>query len=476
MRKTKIVCTLGPASSNVEIIKKMLTSGMNVARFNFSHSTHEQHFELLQNVIKARDELNMPLATMLDTKGPELRLGEISGKVLLNQGDEFTLVCEDIVGNQNVASINYKELYTNLKQGDKILLNDGLVEIEVTYIENTNIHCKVLNSGEISSHKSINIPGVNLSLPSLTTKDYEDIMFGIKNNFDYIAASFIRNAQDVIDIKNILRDNNAQHIMVIAKIENAEGVKNIDEILEVVDGVMVARGDLGVEIPMEQVPIIQKELIKKSYRAGKPVITATQMLESMIQNPHPTRAEVSDVANAVYDGTSAIMLSAETAAGKYPCECIQTMAKIATEVETTINYWKRFGEKEQEYLLDEKSIMNYASCLTAMHMNTKALLAFTLTGGTARLLSKFRPDIPIYAITPNEITYRQVSLSWGVIPIHIPGIYSIEEAMEVGINKCLENNLLQKDDMVVISGGYNDNSSTEGTYRLNKVLGGILRI
>ena len=277
-------------------------------------------------------------------------------------------------------------------------------------------------------------------------------------------------------IKEILNEYNGTHIKLIAKIENAEGVDNIDEILKLVDGVMVARGDLGVEIPMEQVPIIQKELIKKSYRAGKPVITATQMLESMIQNPHPTRAEVSDVANAVYDGTSAVMLSAESAVGKYPCECIQTMAKIASEVEKIINYWKRFGEKEQEFLTDEKSIMNYASCLTAMHMNTKALLAFTLSGGTARLLSKFRPDIPIYAITPDEITYRQLALSWGVTPIHIPGIYTIEEAMEVGINKCLSERLLEKDDMVVISGGYNDNSSSEGTYRLNKVLGGILRI
>ena len=476
MRKTKIVCTLGPASSDVEMIKKMILSGMNVARFNFSHSTHEEHLELLNKVFEAVKQIDMPVATMLDTKGPELRLGKIDGTVTLIEGETFTLLQDDIVGNKNCASINYKELYKNVKLGDKILLNDGLVATEVTKICDMNIECKILNSGEISSNKSINTPGVKLSLPSLTQKDKDDIIFGINNGFDFIAASFIRNANDVIEIKNILNEHNANHIKIIAKIENAEGVNNIDEILEVVDGVMVARGDLGVEIPMEQVPIIQKELIKKSYRAGKPVITATQMLESMIQNPHPTRAEVSDVANAVYDGTSAVMLSAESAVGKYPCECIQTMDKIATEVEKIINYWKRFGEKEQEFLHDEKSIMNYASCLTAMHMNTKALLAFTLSGGTARLLSKFRPDIPIYAITPDEITYRQLALSWGVQPIHIPGIYTIEEAMEVGINKCLDEKLLQKDDMVVISGGYNDNSSSEGTYRLNKVLGGILRI
>lgn len=476
MRKTKIVCTLGPASSDVEMIKKMILSGMNVARFNFSHSSHEEHLALLKNVIQARDELNMPVATMLDTKGPELRLGQMDGCVTLNEGQTFCLLHEDVVGNQSCASINYKELYQNVKVGDKILLNDGLVASEVTSINNMNIECKILNSGEISSNKSINTPGVQLSLPSLTEKDKEDIIFGIENGFDFIAASFIRNVNDVMAIKEILNEYNGTHIKLIAKIENAEGVDNIDEILKLVDGVMVARGDLGVEIPMEQVPIIQKELIKKSYRAGKPVITATQMLESMIQNPHPTRAEVSDVANAVYDGTSAVMLSAESAVGKYPCECIQTMAKIASEVEKIINYWKRFGEKEQEFLTDEKSIMNYASCLTAMHMNTKALLAFTLSGGTARLLSKFRPDIPIYAITPDEITYRQLALSWGVTPIHIPGIYTIEEAMEVGINKCLSERLLEKDDMVVISGGYNDNSSSEGTYRLNKVLGGILRI
>ena len=476
MRKTKIVCTLGPASSDVEMIKKMILSGMNVARFNFSHSTHEEHLELLKNVIEARKQIDMPVATMLDTKGPELRLGKIDGTVTLVEGETFTLLQEDVVGNKNCASINYKELYQNVKPGDKILLNDGLVSTEVTNICDNNIECRILNSGEISSNKSINTPGVKLSLPSLTPKDKDDIIFGINNGFDFIAASFIRNANDVIAIREILNEHNANHIKIIAKIENAEGVNNIDEILKLVDGVMVARGDLGVEIPMEQVPIIQKELIKKSYRAGKPVITATQMLESMIQNPHPTRAEVSDVANAVYDGTSAVMLSAESAVGKYPCECIQTMDKIATEVEKIINYWKRFGEKEQEFLSDEKSIMNYASCLTAMHMNTKALLAFTLSGGTARLLSKFRPDIPIYAITPDEITYRQLALSWGVTPIHIPGIYTIEEAMEVGINKCLSEQLLQKDDMVVISGGYNDNSSSEGTYRLNKVLGGILRI
>ena len=447
-----------------------------MARFNFSHSTHEEHLELLKNVIEARKQIDMPVATMLDTKGPELRLGKIDGTVTLVEGETFTLLQEDVVGNKNCASINYKELYQNVKPGDKILLNDGLVSTEVTNICDNNIECRILNSGEISSNKSINTPGVKLSLPSLTPKDKDDIIFGINNGFDFIAASFIRNANDVIAIREILNEHNANHIKIIAKIENAEGVNNIDEILKLVDGVMVARGDLGVEIPMEQVPIIQKELIKKSYRAGKPVITATQMLESMIQNPHPTRAEVSDVANAVYDGTSAVMLSAESAVGKYPCECIQTMDKIATEVEKIINYWKRFGEKEQEFLSDEKSIMNYASCLTAMHMNTKALLAFTLSGGTARLLSKFRPDIPIYAITPDEITYRQLALSWGVTPIHIPGIYTIEEAMEVGINKCLSEQLLQKDDMVVISGGYNDNSSSEGTYRLNKVLGGILRI
>lgn len=476
MRKTKIVCTLGPASSDVEMIKKMILSGMNVARFNFSHSSHEEHLALLKNVIQARDELKMPVATMLDTKGPELRLGQIDGCVTLNEGQTFCLLHEDVVGNQSCASINYKELYQNVKVGDKILLNDGLVASEVTSINNMNIECKILNSGEISSNKSINTPGVQLSLPSLTEKDKEDIIFGIENGFDFIAASFIRNVNDVMAIKEILNEHNGTHIKLIAKIENEEGVNNIDEILKLVDGVMVARGDLGVEIPMEQVPIIQKELIKKSYRAGKPVITATQMLESMIQNPHPTRAEVSDVANAVYDGTSAVMLSAESAVGKYPCECIQTMAKIASEVEKIINYWKRFGEKEQEFLTDEKSIMNYASCLTAMHMSTKALLAFTLSGGTARLLSKFRPDIPIYAITPDEMTYRQLALSWGVTPIHIPGIYTIEEAMEVGINKCLSERLLEKDDMVVISGGYNDNSSSEGTYRLNKVLGGILRI
>lgn len=478
MRKTKIVCTLGPKTSSVEAIKELIKAGMNAARFNFSHSNYEEHKALLDNLIIARNELGVPVASILDTKGPEIRLGEIDGIAHLEKGSHFVLVIEDIIGNSERATITYKELYRNLNIGDIILLNDGLIKLEVMLIENTNIHCAIKNSGELTSHKSINMPNVKINLPSLTEKDINDINFAIDNNFDFIAASFVRKTDDIIAIKNILKGRNAEHIRIIAKIENSDGVKNIDEILQVTNCIMVARGDLGVEIPMEQVPIIQKDLIKKSYKAGKPVITATQMLESMIHNPTPTRAEVSDVANAVYDSTSAVMLSAESAIGDYANECVTTMDKISTEVESIINYWSRFTEREEEIKNNDKIVINYASCLTAMHMNANALIAFTLSGGTARLLSRFRPNIPIIAITPNEIVYRQLALSWGVIPIHIPNIYTIDEATEVGINKCIETGILNKGDIVVISGGYNDNTAPDGEngYRLNRVLGGILRI
>jgi len=475
LRKTKIVCTLGPANDDIEVLKNMLICGMNVARFNFSHSSHELHKEKLEKLRKASYETHIPVATMLDTKGPEVRLGLFDGKVMLKEGNNFILMYEDVVGDEEKATITYKDLYKDLKIGDTILLNDGLIELKVTNIIDKDIHCKIINSGEVSSNKSINIPDISLGLPSLTEKDIDDIIFGIENDFDFIAASFIRKPEDILAIKDILNEHNANQIKIIAKIENGEGLKNFDAILEVADGIMVARGDLGVEMPMEKIPVIQKEFIKKCYKAGKPVITATQMLESMIQNPRPTRAEVSDVANAIFDGTSGIMLSGESAVGSYPCECIKTMVNISTEVESRIRYWNRFKERETEIHSNDKSVINYSTCLTAMHMDAKAILAFTLSGETARVLSRFRPEIPIYAITPDEKIYRQLTLSWGVTPIHIPNTYTMEQAVEVGINKCIEFGLLEKNDLVVISGGYNDNSN-EGEYRLNKVLGGILKI
>ena len=476
MIKTKIVCTLGPASNNEDMLTQLILNGMNVARFNFSHGSYEDHKKALELVKKVSKKLNIPVATMLDTKGPEVRLGKFENAMNLIEGSNFILTTDDIIGNCEKASITYKDLYKDVKIGDTILLNDGLVELKVINVkENHDIHCIVLNTGVVSSNKSINLPDVSLGLPSLTDKDISDIMFAIENKFDFIAASFVRKAQDVLKIKEILNNNNASDIKIISKIENKEGLYNFDEILEASDGIMVARGDLGVEMPMERIPILQKQFITKCYQAGKPVITATQMLESMVNNPRPTRAEVSDVANAIIDGSSAIMLSAESAVGKYPCECVKTMVNIASEVESQIDYWNRFKEREHEIKNYDKSIINYSSCLTALHMNTKAILAFTLSGETARLLSRFRPAIPIYAITPNENVYNQLSLSWGVTPIHIPGVYTIEEAVDVGINKCIDQNLLQKDDLVVISGGYNDTSSSDG-YRLNKVLGGILRI
>ncbi len=476
MIKTKIVCTLGPASNNEDILTELILSGMNVARFNFSHGSYEDHKKTLELVKKVSKKLNIPVATMLDTKGPEIRLGKFESKVTLAEGSNFILTTKEVIGNNEKASITYEDLYKDIKLGDTILLNDGIVELKVLDIKkNHDIHCMVINTGEVSSNKSINLPDVSLGLPSLTDKDISDIMFAVENKFDFIAASFVRKAEDITKIKEILDNNNASNIKIISKIENKEGLQNFDAILKVSDAIMVARGDLGVEMPMERIPILQKQFITKCYQAGKPVITATQMLETMVNNPRPTRAEVSDVANAVIDGTSAIMLSAESAVGKYPCECVKTMVNIASEVESQIDYWNKFKQREHEIKNHDKSIINYASCLTALHMNTKAILAFTLSGETARLLSRFRPAIPIYAITPNEDVYNQLSLSWGVIPIHIPGIYTIEEAVEVGINKCIDQNLLKKGDLVVISGGYNDTSSSDG-YRLNKVLGGILRI
>ncbi len=476
MRKTKIVCTLGPANDDIEVLKQLVLSGMNVARFNFSHSTHDEHKHKLDMIKQVRNELNMPIATMLDTKGPEIRLGLFNQPSELKQNDTFVIVNQDIVGDNTKASVNYKELYNDLHIGDTLLFDDGLIELTVTDIKDKDIYCKIQNDGIISNNKSINVPNVRLHLPSLTTRDIDDILFGIENNFDFIAASFVRRPDDILQIKNILQEHNATHIKVIAKIENKEGLDNFDEILKIADGIMVARGDLGVEMPMEQIPIIQKSLIKKCYMSGKPVITATQMLESMITNPRPTRAEVSDVANAIYDGTSSIMLSGESAVGKHPCQCVTTMVDICLAIENKIPYWDDFNHRVEEIGKNDKEIINYASCLTAMHLDTKAILAFTLSGETARILSRFRPQIPIYAITPDETAYNQLSLSWGVTPIHIPGIYSLDDAVDVGIQKCIDLGLIEKGDLVVISGGYNDSSEKEEKYRLNKVLGGILRI
>ncbi len=415
MRKTKIICTLGPASESEEVLRKLMLEGMDVARFNFSHGTHEEQLEKLNRVSALREELNLPVAALLDTKGPEIRLGKFeNGKVELNKGDKFTLTTREVVGNKDIVSISYKGLTKDVKAGNRILLDDGLIELYINEVSDTDIFCTIENSGVISNQKGVNVPDVNLSMPFISQKDYEDICFGIEHDFDFIAASFTRTAEDILEIRKILEEKNSGHINIIAKIENMQGVQNINEIVRVADGIMVARGDMGVEIPMEEVPVLQKKIIRKVYQAGKQVITATQMLDSMMKNPRPTRAEATDVANAIYDGTSAIMLSGETAAGAYPVEALQTMVKIAERTEIDINYRRRFNEMGSGAINDVTNAISHATCTTGMDLNAAAIITVSKSGRTARMISKFRPTCPIIACTMSDTVYRQLNLSWGV--------------------------------------------------------------
>lgn len=395
LRKTKIICTLGPAVDDVKKMEELINAGMNVARFNFSHGDYEEQSGRIELFKQARENTGAPVAMLLDTKGPEIRIGKFAtGEANLKAGDTFTLLNEDVDGDDTKVSVTYKNLANEVPVGTRILINDGLIEVIVKEIKGKDVVCEVVNGGRLTNKKSINIPNSTINLPSLTDKDISDIKFGIEKGFDYIAASFIRKAEDIVNIKKVLDENGGNHIKVIAKIENRQGIDNFDKILEVADGIMVARGDLGVEIPMEEVPIRQKEFIRKCCQAGKPVVTATQMLESMVNNPRPTRAEVSDVANAIYDQTSAIMLSAESAAGKYPIQCVETMDKIAKAVEGSIKYWKRF--KNREYDLNEEDYeynLNYSTCLTAMRMDAKAIFAYTHTGRTVKNLAGFYQNV-----------------------------------------------------------------------------------
>ena len=403
MRKTKIICTLGPASESEEVLRKLMLEGMDVARFNFSHGTHEEQLEKLNRVSALREELNLPVAALLDTKGPEIRLGKFeNGKVELNKGDKFTLTTREVVGNKDIVSISYKGLTKDVKAGNRILLDDGLIELYINEVSDTDIFCTIENSGVISNQKGVNVPDVNLSMPFISQKDYEDICFGIEHDFDFIAASFTRTAEDILEIRKILEEKNSGHINIIAKIENMQGVQNINEIVRVADGIMVARGDMGVEIPMEEVPVLQKKIIRKVYQAGKQVITATQMLDSMMKNPRPTRAEATDVANAIYDGTSAIMLSGETAAGAYPVEALQTMVKIAERTEIDINYRRRFNEMGSGAINDVTNAISHATCTTGMDLNAAAIITVSKSGRTARMISKFRPTCPIIACTMSD--------------------------------------------------------------------------
>lgn len=477
MRKTKIVCTIGPASGDVEVLKKLIKSGMNMARINFSHGSYPDQEKFINAVKQAREEVNMPVALLLDMQGPEIRTGKLKeAPVFLEEGNKFVLYNEDIEGDVNGISVSYKNLYQDVKVGTKILIDDGLIGIEVEEIKDKDIYCKVIEGGKLGSRKSINVPGCSTKLPSLTAKDIQDLKDGVRVDFDYVAASFVRNAQDALDVRKVLDDNGGQKIKIIAKIENQEGIDNFKEILKVVDGVMVARGDMGVEIPLEQVPIVQKYFIKECNRAGKLVITATQMLESMSNSPRPTRAEVSDVANAIFDSTGAIMLSGESAMGKYPVECVKTMNKIAEAIEGSIKYWKRFKRREYDFgkFTDEWKL-NYSICDSALNMDAKAIIVYTQTGDTPILLSSLLPACPVYALTENETTYRQLAPTWGVEPLLFDKQDNVETILKMGIDKLEQDNKLQKGDLIILAGGpgIEMGSGDEG---INRMIGRAIRI
>ena len=478
MRKTKIVCTIGPASESIEMLEKLVYAGMNVARINFSHGDYEEQSSRIENIKKVREKMAKPIALMLDTKGPEIRIGKFKEKeVMLHEGDMFTLLNEDTLGDNTKVSVTYKNLANEVSLGTTILINDGLIECKVEEIINKDVVCRVINGGKLTDRKSINIPNSKINLPSLTQKDIDDIKFGIENGFDYIAASFIRRPEDVINIRKILTENGGENVKIISKIENREGVDNFDKILEVSDGIMVARGDLGVEIPMEEVPIFQKQFIQKCCIAGKPVITATQMLESMVNTPRPTRAEVSDVANAIYDQTSSIMLSAETAAGMYPVECVKAMDRIANTVEANIKYWKRSTRRQEDIQgLDYEFNLNHSVTNTARNINADAIFAYTQTGDTPRMLASFLPQCPIYALTSTEKTYEQLSLVWNVTPILVTNKKEPNDIIEEGIKIAKESGYVKEGQIAIIAGGASILSSYSNDKNMNKVIGVILKI
>ncbi|MTI65657.1 MAG: pyruvate kinase [Firmicutes bacterium] len=455
MKRTKIVCTLGPASEEENIVKNLIKNGLNVARMNFSHGNHDEHRKRIDLVKRIRKELDSPVAIMLDTKGPEIRTGNFKeGFVELEEGQEFIVTSKDVIGNDNLCPITYKGLANDVVKHDIILIDDGLIELEVLEVLNdTDIKCIVKNAGTVKNKKGVNVPGVKVNLPALTDKDKSDIKFGIENNIDYIAASFIRKAADVIAIRKVLEENDAGYVDIIPKIENQEGVENLDEIIEVSDGIMVARGDLGVEIPAEEVPMVQKRIIRKCNTAGKPVITATQMLDSMIRNPRPTRAEVTDVANAILDGTDAIMLSGETAAGKYPVEAVITMSNIANKTESSLDYDHLLKTKTRKSDVTVTNAISHATCNTAQDLEATAIITATSSGYTARAVSKFRPEAPIIASTTSEMVMRKLALVWGVYPIIAEETNSTDEIIEVAVDGSLKKGLIKDGDLVVVTAG-----------------------
>ena len=454
MRKTKIVCTLGPATDNEDVLRQMMLAGMNVARCNFSHATYDEHKKRMDMIKKLRKEVGQPVAILLDTKGPEVRVKNFKdGRVTLEDGQLFTLTDDEVEGTKDKVSVTYNRLYEDLEVGMRVLIDDGLIEMQVEQVDRTNIVCRVINGGTVSNHKGVNVPDVDLSMPYISDKDREDILFGISQDVDFIAASFVQKKEDILQLRRLLEKNGGSDIKIIAKIENAQGGTNIDDIIEVSDGIMVARGDMGVEIPYEEVPVIQKKIIKKVYRTGKQVITATQMLESMIKNPRPTRAETTDVANAVYDGTSAIMLSGETAAGSYPVEAVKTMVRIAKRTEQDVDYRKRFYQSARETDTDITNAICHASCTTALDLNAKAIVTVTKSGTSARMLAKYRPESDIISCATTEKVCRQLSLTWGVTPIVIKEEKEVFNLFDKAIQAAVKMKLLQTGDLTVITSG-----------------------
>jgi pyruvate kinase len=455
MRKTKIICTLGPATDKENVLEELIKCGMDVARCNFSHGSYEEHKGRMDKIKEIRKKCDKNVAILLDTKGPEIRTGLFEkGTIYVEAGQSFTLVCgEEIVGNESRVNVTYPNLYKDVKEGDVILIDDGLVEMEVTSIEEKNIVCQVKNAGKISDRKGVNIPDVHINMDYMSGKDRQDIIFGINNDVDFIAASFVRCAEDVKEVRELLDDNGGRNINIIAKIENSEGILNIDSIIAEADAIMIARGDMGVELPEEEVPIIQKMIIKKVYQAGKQVITATQMLDSMMNNPRPTRAETTDVANSIYDGTSAIMLSGETAAGKYPIESLSTMVKIAERTEMDINYKQRFFNNRKDYSHDITEAVCHATCTTAYDLGAKSILTVTKSGRSARMVSRFRPDCMIIAGSTNVKVCRQLNMSWGVTPVLLQEKEDVLELFDYAVDVAEEKGFVQKGNIVVITSG-----------------------
>lgn len=455
MRKTKIICTLGPATDDPAVLRELIQSGMNTARLNFSHGTHEEQKKRIDMVKKLRDELGQPIPILLDTKGPEVRVGKLKdGKVLLKTGQLLTLTPQDTEGTSEMIPISYSGLSEDVAQNTRILIDDGLIEMKVTAIEGKNVVCRVLNGGFISDRKSVNVPDVHLSMNYMSKKDVDDIIFGIEQGVDFVAASFVRSAYDVLEVKRVLEQNGGNDIMIIAKIENREGVDNIENILKVSDGIMVARGDMGVEIPFEELPAIQKDLIESCYSSSKMVITATQMLESMTHNPRPTRAETSDVANAVYDGTSAVMLSGETAVGKYPVQALRSMAQICRMAEQDINYIKRFENVHMTEKISVTHAIGHSTCTTAHDLGATAIITVTKSGYTPRTISGYRPNCPIIAGAMGEKVYNQLGLSWGVVPIRTSMKKTSDALFEHAVERALEQtDIVHKGDIVVLTGG-----------------------